>query len=100
MADEPEETGQPEDNSEEMDTVPVFSSSNHDAEMEALNLHALLESNGIPSIVVGPSTIPSLEFQVQVPQAYAEEARRAIEEARAAGPAAAAEAEEASESGV
>jgi hypothetical protein len=65
--------------------------------MEATSIHAMLEANGIPSVVVGPSVIPSLDFQVQVPQAYAEEAERILEEARDAGPEAAAEAEAASE---
>ena len=35
--------------------VPVFSSSNHDAEQEALAIHGLLEAAGLPSLVVGPS---------------------------------------------
>jgi aryl-alcohol dehydrogenase-like predicted oxidoreductase len=85
------------DESEELDSTPVFASSNHDAEMEALAIRGLLESNGIPAVLVGPSTIPSLEFQVQVPKMRLEEAERVIAEAKAAGPAAAAEAERASE---
>ena len=79
--------------------VPVFSSMNHDAEMEAQSLHSLLESNGIESAVVGPSTIPSVEFQVQVPRSQMEEAERVIAEARAAGPTAADEAEAETEPG-
>jgi len=88
------------DESEELDLVPLFSSSNHDAEMEALAIRGLLDASGIPAIVVGPSVIPSLEFQVQVPRNRLEEAERVIAEAKAAGPAAAAEAESASESPV
>jgi hypothetical protein len=80
-----------------LDVVAVFSSSNHDAEMEATAIKGMLESNGIEALVVGPSVIPSLEFQVQVPRQQAEEASRLIEEARAAGPDAAAEAEAATE---
>lgn len=71
----------------------LFRSSNHDAEMEAANVHALLDANGIPSMVVGPSVIPSLEFQVLVPKGELENARRLIAEAEAAGPQAAGEAE-------
>jgi len=85
------------DLSHELDMVPVFSSSNHDGEMEAMNVHAIMEANGIESFLVGPSTIPSLEFQVQVPKAELEIAQRILAEAQAAGPAAAAEAEAASE---
>ncbi len=85
------------DPSSDLDTVTIFSSSNHDAEMEATSIRAMLTSNGIEAFLVGPSVIPSLEFQVQVPRSEADEAMRLISEARAAGPEAAAEAEAASE---
>lgn len=85
------------DASHEMDMVKLFSSSNHDAEMEAMQIHSILESSGIPSVLVGPSTIPVLEFEVLVPKEYVEEAGRILAEAQAAGPAGAAEAEAASE---
>jgi hypothetical protein len=65
--------------------------------MEVTSIHAMLQSNGIPSVVVGPSVLPSLDFQVQVPRSYAEDAERILQEAREAGPQAAAEAEAASE---
>jgi hypothetical protein len=94
MAQDPERDVNP---SSDLDVVTLFSSSNTDAEMEAINIRGLLESNGIEALVVGPRVLPSLEFQVQVPRAQAEEARRLIAEARAAGPAAAAEAEASSE---
>jgi hypothetical protein len=100
MAQEPEGDEldvQDVDPSHELDLVTLFSSSNIDAEMEANNIHGMLEALGIPSVVVGASTIPSLEFQVQVPGTLFDEARRQLEEARAAGPEAAAEAEAASE---
>lgn len=79
------------------DMVTLFSSSTIDGEMEASNIHFMLQAAGIPSMVVGPSVLPSLEFQVQVPRSAAAEAERVLEEARAAGPEAAAEAEAASE---
>lgn len=77
--------------------VVLFSSSNVDAEMEANNIHAMLEASGIPSMVVGTSVIPSLEFQVQVSRVNKEEAAKVVAEAQAAGPEAAAEAEAATE---
>jgi len=86
-----------EDSSHALDLVPFFSSANHDAEMEAMTIHSILEANGISSVLVGPSQIPTLEFQVQVPRAHLEEAKKIVAEAKAAGPAAAAEAEKASE---
>ena len=98
MAQDPEE--QPSegvDLSHDLDMVTLFSSSNVDAEMEATAIHSMLGANGVPSVVVGASTIPVLEFQVQVPRVVAAEAERLLEEARAAGPEAAAEAERATE---
>jgi len=85
------------DASHDMDMVVLFSSSNHDAEMEAMAIHSLLDANGIESVVVGASIIPVLEFEVQVPKEFAEDARRVLAEAEAAGPVAAAEGEAASE---
>jgi Putative prokaryotic signal transducing protein len=87
------------DRSHDLDMVALFISSNHDAEMEANAINGLLEASGIPSMVVGTAQIPSLEFQVQVPRARLEEAERLLAEAKDAGPAAAAEAEEAGEEG-
>jgi hypothetical protein len=85
------------DDSHEMDMVAIFSSSNHDGEMEATAVHGVLEANNIPSILVGPGTIPVLEFQVRVPKEDLAAAERVLAEARAAGPAGAAEAEAAGE---
>jgi hypothetical protein len=73
--------------------VPVFSSSNHDAEMEALNVKAMLEASDVPATVTGPHVLPNLEFQVQVSEELAERAQALIVEATAAGPEAASEAE-------
>jgi aryl-alcohol dehydrogenase-like predicted oxidoreductase len=75
----------------------LFSSSNHDAEMEAMAIHSILQASGVPSVLVGSSTLPNLAFEVQVPREDLEEAQRILAEAQAAGPAAAAEAEAASE---
>ncbi len=60
------------------DLVAVFSSSNHDAEMEALAIKGVLDANGIPAMVVGPHVLPNLEFQVQVPQHLLAQARQII----------------------
>ena len=79
-------------NSEE-EMIAIFSSQNHDAEMEALAVQGVLESNGFDVQLVGPSTLPSLEFQVQVPESQVAEAREVIEKAKLAGPDAALEGE-------
>jgi rubrerythrin len=76
-----------------LDMVTVFRSSAHDAEMEAGNVHALLEAGGVSSILVGPSVLPVVEFQVQVERERLEEAQKLIHEAEESGPDAAAEAE-------
>lgn len=88
-----------EQSGHELDMVTLFSSMNHDAEMEAMALHGLLEANGIDAAVVGPSTIPSVEFQVQVPRSQLEAAEQLMTEAKETGPAAADEAEAAEEAG-
>ena len=67
--------------------------------MEALEIQNLLKANGIESVVAGSTTIPSVEFQVQVPRSLLEDAERVLAEAREAGPAAADEAEAAEEAG-
>jgi len=83
--------------SHELDMVTLFSSSNHDAEMVAMEIQRILEANDISAVLVGASVIPSLDFQVQVPRADLERAQQILAEAEEAGPAAAAEAEAASE---
>jgi hypothetical protein len=73
--------------------VAVFSSSNHDAEMEAMNVKGVLEASGIPALLVGPHVLPNLEFQVQVPENLLDDARTIIRDARQDGRRAAAEGE-------
>jgi hypothetical protein len=77
--------------------TPVFSSSNHDAEMEAMAIKGVLDSNGIPAMVIGPSVLPIFEFQVQVPQHLLVQARQLIREARQGGRSAADEGEASTE---
>jgi len=85
------------DPSPDLDMVTLYNAPVVDAEIEADMIRGVLESNGIQSMLVRNSTLPSLGFEVKVPRARAEEAERLIEEAKAAGPEAAAEAERASE---
>jgi hypothetical protein len=65
--------------------VSVFSSSNHDAELEAMSIKGVLDSNDIPAFIVGPHVLPNLEFQVQVPEYLLEVARQVIRDARQDG---------------
>ena len=80
-----------------LDLVPLYDSLTVGAEVEADMIRGVLDSNGIPSLVRGAGPYPPLGFQVLVPRGKLQEARHLIEEALAAGPDAAAEAEAASE---
>jgi hypothetical protein len=102
MAQDPEDDEAPQDESSidpshDFDMATLFSSQGVDAEMEADVIHGILESNGVPSMVVRATGLSPLGFEVQVPRIRFEEAERLIAEAKAAGPEAAAEAEAASE---
>jgi hypothetical protein len=91
---EVEETGDP---SHEMDLEPVFQAVGAEAEMEAIAVHSVLQSNGIEAVLIGSSSLPNFPFEVRVPHEQVDEANALIEEARASGPAAAEEAEKATE---
>lgn len=82
-----------------LEMVTLFKSSNFDAEQEALAIRALLEAEGVPSVLVGPSVLPVFEFRVEVPSERLDDARKIVAQAEEAGPAAADEAEAASEEG-
>ena len=80
-----------------LDMVTLWSSNTVMAEMEADMIRGVLESNGIPVMVVGASQYPNLPFEVRVPRGKVKEAEELIEQAQAAGPDAAVEAEAESE---
>ena len=80
-----------------LDQETVFSATGTTAEMEATNIKAILDANGINCVLVGSSSLPNLPFEVQVARDDIERAQQVIAEARAAGPAAAEEAEQATE---
>ena len=80
-----------------LDMVTLWNSSSVNAEMEADMIRGVLESNGIPVMVVGASQYPILGFEVRVPRGKVKEAEEVIEQAEAAGPDAATEAEAESE---
>jgi len=85
------------DPSPELDMIAVLESQGATGEMEALAVQSILDANGINAILVGSSTMPNLSFQVQVAKEDMEKAQNILNEARAAGPAAAVEAERESE---
>jgi len=87
------------DPSHDLDTVTIYASETVEAETEAHIIRGLLDANGIPSVLVESPVVPPVGIQLQVPRALVDTARRVIEEAEAAGPEAAAEAEAAGETG-
>lgn len=98
MAQDPDERDQDQPSSSHaLDIVALYDSSTVDAEMEADVIRGLLDTNGIPSVLRRAGPYPSLGFQVLVPRGKLREAQQLVEEAQAAGPEAAAEAEAASE---
>jgi hypothetical protein len=102
MAKDPERDDEARDRdqlltSHALDMVTLWDSSTIGLEKEADMIRGVLDSNGIPTLLMGAPQFPNLGFQVHVPRGKLKEAQRLIEEARAAGPEAAAEAEAASE---
>lgn len=87
------------DLSHDLDMVTVFVSEAPDAELLSMQIRSILDAQGIPSVLVSGSVLPSLPFEVRVPKQRLEEARRAIAAAEEAGPSAAEEAEREYEGG-
>jgi Putative prokaryotic signal transducing protein len=89
---------EPADPSHDLDPVSIYrSESTPIAEMEAMGLKAILESNDIPAIVMGGAMMPNLPVEVRVAEEDEARARAVIADAAAAGPEAAEEAELSSE---
>ena len=78
----------PEPENSDQGLVTIYDSQTVDAGVEADVISGVLEANGIPSTLVR-TPYPALGYSLQVPRAVAEDARRAITEAQAAGPEAA-----------
>ena len=80
-----------------LDMVTLWTSSGVTADVEAGVIKGVLESGGIPAIVMGAAQYPALGFTVSVPRGKLKEAQELIEQAQDGGPQAAAEAEAESE---
>jgi Putative prokaryotic signal transducing protein len=91
----------PPGDAEEVDPSPGFdleTIASGASEMEATGIKNVLDANGITAVLVGDSVLPMLTFQVRVARDQTARARLLIADAEAKGPAAAEEAERASES--
>ena len=98
MAQDPEgdEGALPSDevnDSHESDMVRLFESMATDAELNADNIAGVLQSNGIESVIKRSSPYPNFGVVVLVAKSDLERAQALIDEALAAGPEAAADAE-------
>jgi hypothetical protein len=82
------------DTSSNLDLETIASAT---SEMEAMSIKNLLESNGISTVLVGDSVLPNFPFEVRVAHDQVDRARILIADAEQTGPAAAEEAERASE---
>jgi hypothetical protein len=71
--------------SHNLDFVTLFSSPANGAESEAILIQSILESNGIPCVMISGSQYPSLGFEVRVPKSRLQEAVALVEEARQSG---------------
>lgn len=85
------------DPSPELDMVTIAELQGVTGEMEALAIQSILDANGINAVLAGSSTLPNFSFQVLIAKDDVAQAEAVLAEARAAGPAAAAEAERESE---
>jgi hypothetical protein len=70
----------------DLDFVTLFRDQSPEAEMEAISIRALLEANGIPSVMIGSAQFPSLPFEVRVPKSRLEEATSLLEVTRQSAP--------------
>jgi len=103
MAQDPEREEEQQSGSDELltshalDMVTLWSSEGISSEMEANTIRGVLESGGIPAMVVGAAQYPNLGFEVKVPRGKVKEAEELLDQAEASGPEAAIEAEAESE---
>ncbi len=83
------------DTSSDLDLETIASAA---SELEAMGIKNLLDSSGIAAVLVGDSVLPNFQFEVRVARDQVKRARILIADAEQVGPAAAEEAERASES--
>ena len=103
MAQDPEREEQQQPGSDTLltshalDMVTLWRSEGVSSEIEAEMIRGVLESGGIPALVMGASQYPNLGFEVKVPRGKVKEAEELLDQAEASGPEAAVEAEAESE---
>ena len=82
----PDEVEEVDDSSElDLETVFHAEGSSVTAEIEAMSVKNLLESNGIAAVMVGNSVLPNMPFEVKVAREQAARAAKLIEDAESVG---------------
>jgi hypothetical protein len=97
MAQDPDREDEELLTSHALDMVTLWSSSAVTADVESDVIKGVLETNGIPVMVVGANQYPALGYEVRVPRGKVKEAEELIAQAQEGGSAAAEEAEAESE---
>ena len=83
----PDEVEEVDDSSDlDLETVFHVEGSSVTAEIEAMSVKNLLESNGIAAVLVGDSVLPNLPFEIKVAREQATRSRKLIKDAEASGP--------------
>jgi len=83
----PDEVEEVDDSSRlDLETVFHVEGGGSMAEMQAMNIKNLLESNGIAAVLVGDSVLPNFPFEVKVAREHTDLARRLIVDAEESGP--------------
>jgi len=94
----PDEVEEVDDSSDlDLETLFHAEGSSVTAEMEAMSVKNLMESNGIAAVLVGDSVLPNFPFEVKVAREQAARARKLLEDVESVGPEAAEELEAESE---
>lgn len=73
------------DADEALDLVTVFTGDGATGEMQASEIHSLLDASGIFAVIVGSPALPNLPFEVRVAGERADEARQIIAAASESG---------------
>jgi hypothetical protein len=86
----PDEVEEVDDSADlDLETVFHIEGSSMTGELQAMSIKNLLESNGIATVLVGDSVLPTFPFEVKVAREQAERARKLIEDIEREGSAAA-----------
>jgi len=94
----PDEVEEVDDSSDlDLETVFHIEGSSVTAEVQAMSVKNLLESNGIAAVLVGDTVLPNFPFEVRVAREQAARATKLIEDAESGGLEAAEELEAESE---